>query len=79
MAKCGDCLFYIPGYGESYCNKTRRSADSDDYACSDFLHESHRCCYDCEKLRISNDFCVARFRVINKPGSYYCDSFKYEV
>ncbi len=78
MAKCGDCLYYVPGYGQEHCNKSGRSVDSDDYACSDFLNESHNSCYDCEKFRINSDFCTARFRKIDKPGSYYCDRFKYE-
>ena len=79
MAKCGDCLYYVPNCGSSYCNNTRRSIDSDDYACSDFLHESHRTCYDCAKFRYMNNFCSARFKVINEPISYYCDRFKYDV
>ncbi len=79
MSQCRDCLYYVPGRGSRNCNKSGRTVDLDDRSCSDFLDESHRNCYDCAKFRYSNDFCVAKLRKISSPGSYYCDSFKYDV
>lgn len=77
MSECGDCLYYVPNGGDEYCNKSKRSVDSEDPPCSSFLSDSHNCCYDCDAFRVSNNFCSACFKVIKNPVSYYCDRFRY--
>jgi len=79
---CYECLYHGTRFkwqDNDYCNKHKCKVDGAQSACSNFLSDSHNCCYDCDEGKDMGFkfFCKANRTTIDNPASYYCYRFKY--